>query len=191
MTGQDSTASAPKRNGVSDFGERMRAWILQEAGNGLARFSGTHLTGTVPVDGRLANTLLQSAPLPPDGPLKSVAIAFQPGNRAVLLLALERFPLPRQMEIPLTVEPVVEVPGQPVIVLHLQPGGLWGMVVPILLGAIARPGISNQGNTVRLDLAALTPPESRRWLACLRRLELRTEPGRLAIHFDLLVEESA
>lgn len=186
---QESPGTPSNARRVIDFAGTLRGIVAREGRDGYARLAGARVSGVLPADGKIANALLQAQPRP--AALREVAIAFQANNRGTLLLGIDLFPFPRQMEIPVALEPVVATPGRPVVVLHLEPGGIWGMVVPRLLALKPAPGVSSQGNTLFLDLAAMAPPDAAPLLSHLVRLELRTVPGRLDIHFELHVKEPA
>jgi len=162
--------------------EVVLSLLRRESSTGFQRLAGTRFEGTVPIPGAEIARALRAS-LPEGGAITAVDIALQEGGRAVLLLAMDRFPLPRRVEIPIVLEPSPETPDE-ALDLRLEPGGLLRFVLPLVSAAFNRPGVAFSGNRARLLVKEMPElPEDRAIAGLLRSIRARTIPGVLLLDF--------
>ncbi len=124
--------------------------------SGFALLAGTRLEAELAVPGAWFNRRLQEvAATGRLRPITAVSVAFLPENRAVLLLAVDRFPLPRRIELPMTLHAESPQPAEGVLELGLEPTGLLRVALPLLAPWLRADGVSLDGNILRLRLASL------------------------------------
>ncbi len=163
--------------------------LERELASGFASLPGTQIKGNLPVPGALLNQALKDALLKKSGPIKGVMVALLEGNKAIAVVAIDQFLLPKTLELPFTIEPKVAKNGQLVATVHLEPpGGLVGVLIPLLAGLV--PGVTANGTMLSIDLGARLQEKSGHDLAPLiEKLELSTRRGFLDIAFSLRVPE--
>jgi len=163
--------------------------LRHESTEGFKRIAGSRVEGTLPIPGTAIARALREG-LPRGGPVTAVDIALQAGNRAVLLLAIDRFPFPRTVELPLAIERSADTP-EDAIDLQLMPGGLLRIVLPLVSSALNRPGVTFHGNRVRIvPREMLDRADDRAIAGLLRSIRLRTAPGTATLDFALEVPDA-
>ena len=165
----------------------LKEILEREIATGFASLPGTRLKGTLPIPGTLLNQALREALAKRETPIKGVLLALLEDNKAIAVIGIDKWPLPKQVEIPFSIAPTVKREGQLIVSVTLDPpGGLLGVIVPILAGLI--PGVDARGNTLEIDLGARLKQKSGHDLAPLiQNLELRTRRGFLDVAFTLEV----
>ncbi|WP_309707812.1 hypothetical protein [Armatimonas sp.] len=163
--------------------------LERELASGFSSLPGTHIKGTLPVPGALLNQALKDVLAKKGGPVKGVMVALLEGNKAIAVIAIDQFLLPKTLELPFTIEPVVANNGKLVAVIELEsPGGLVGALIPLLAGLM--PGVTANGTTLSIDLGARVKEKSGHDFAPLiESLTLSTRRGFLDISFSLRVPE--
>jgi len=164
--------------------------LERELASGFASLPGTHLRGTLPVPSALLNQALREALAQKNGPVKGVLIALLDDNKAIAVVALEQWPLPKQVELPFSISPVVARGGKLLASITLDPpGGLLGALIPMLAGLV--PGVRASGNTLEFDLGAqLKEKSGHDFTPLIEKLEIRTRRSFLDITFALRVPET-
>jgi hypothetical protein len=121
--------------------------------------------------------------------VKGVMVALLEGNKAVAVVALDQFLLPKTLELPFTIAPTVAKNGKLIATVQLEPpGGLVGVLIPLLAGLV--PGVTANGTTLSIDLGVQLKEKSGHDFAHLMEtLELETRRGFLDITFSLRVPE--
>ena len=165
--------------------------LERELASGFASLPGTQIRGKLPVPGALINQALKEALSKKNGPVKGVMVALLEDNKAIAVVALDQFLLPKTLELPFTIEQTVARNGKLIATIQLEPpGGLVGILIPLLAGLM--PGVTAQGTTLSIDLGAQLKEKSGHDFAHLiDRLELSTRRGFLDIVFSLRVPEEA
>jgi hypothetical protein len=163
--------------------------LERELGSGFASLPGTHIQGKLPVPGTLLNQALKEALAKKSGPVKGVMVALLEGNKAIAVVAIDQFLLPKTLELPFTIQPTVAQNGKLIATVELEPpGGLVGVLIPLLAGLM--PGVTASGTTLSIDLGARLKEKSGHDFGHLiERLELSTRRGFLDISFSLRVPE--
>jgi hypothetical protein len=163
--------------------------LERELASGFASLPGTHIKGKLPVPGALLNQALKDALTKKSGPVKGVMVALLEGNKAIAVIAIDQFLLPKTLELPFTIAPTVAKNGTLVATIELEPpGGLVGVLIPLLAGLV--PGVTATGTTLSIDLGAQLKEKSGHDFAPLiEQLELTTRRGFLDITFSLRVPE--
>lgn len=163
--------------------------LERELASGFASLPGTQIKGKLPVPGALINQALKEAIAKKGGPVKGVMVALLEENKAIAVVAIDQFLLPKTLELPFTIEPTVAKDGKLIATVQLDPpGGLVGVLIPLLAGMV--PGVTANGTTLSIDLGAQLKEKSGHDFASLiDTLELSTRRGFLDIHFALRVPE--
>ena len=163
--------------------------LTRERSQGFPNLRGTRLSGVLPIPGEWLNQALREGrPESDDSPVKGIALAIQDTTRATLLVSLDKWPLPKLMEIPLLWDPLLDLtaPGGPTLRLTHELGGLLGGAIPVIVGAAKQPGIRAEGRHITLALGELLKKQNLGdVLALFTHLELRGAPGTLFLHFTL------
>lgn len=167
----------------------LQTILERELASGFASLPGTRIKGKLPVPGALINQALKDALAKKNGPVKGVMVALLDGNKAVAVVAIDQFLLPKTLELPFTIEPTVAQNGKLIATIHLDPpGGLVGALIPLLAGLV--PGVTANGTTLSIDLGAQLKEKSGHDFAHLMEsLELSTRRGFLDVAFSLQVPE--
>lgn len=163
--------------------------LERELASGFSSLPGTQIKGNLPVPGALLNQALKDALAKKSGPVKGVMVALLDSNKAIAVVAIDQFLLPKTLELPFSIEPTVARNGQLIATIHLEPpGGLVGVLIPLLAGLV--PGVTANGTTLSIDLGTQLKEKSGHDLAPLiDKLELSTRRGFLDIAFSLRVPE--
>ena len=163
--------------------------LERELASGFSSLPGTQIKGTLPVPGALLNQALKDALAKKSGPVKGVMVALLDGNKAIAVVAIDQFLLPKTLELPFSIEPTVARNGQLIVTIQLEsPGGLVGVLIPLLAGLV--PGVTANGTMLSIDLGTQLKEKSGHDLAPLiEKLELSTRRGFLDIAFSLSVPE--
>jgi hypothetical protein len=165
----------------------------RERSRGFANLTGTALTGRVPIPGEWLNQALRDGrPEDDDSPVKGVALAIQDTTRGTLLVSLDKWPLPRLMEIPFQWDPKLDLkaPGAPILHVTHEATGLLAPAIPILIASVKRDGIRAEGRHITLCLGTLLQKQNMSdILGLLTRLEMRGSRGTLWVEFALSIPE--
>jgi hypothetical protein len=163
--------------------------LERELASGFASLPGTQIKGKLPVPGALINQALKEKLAKKSTPVKGVMVALLEGNKAIAVIAIDQFLLPKTLELPFTIEPMVAKNGTLIAQIELEPpGGLVGVLIPLLAGLM--PGVTASGTTLSIDLGAQLKAKSGHDFAPLiEKLELSTRRGFLDIAFSLRVPE--
>lgn len=163
--------------------------LERELASGFASLPGTQIKGKLPVPGALINQALKDALAKKSGPVKGVMVALLEGNKAIAVVAIDQFLLPKTLELPFTIEPTVAKNGKLIATVHVEPpGGLVGALIPLLAGLM--PGVTANGTTLAIDLGAqLQEKSGHDFTPLIDTLELSTRRGFLDITFSLHVPE--
>jgi hypothetical protein len=97
--------------------------LERELASGFASLPGTQIKGKLPVPGALINQALKEAIAKKSGPVKGVMVALLEGNKAIAVVAIDQFLLPKTLELPFTIEPTVAKDGKLIATVQLEPGG--------------------------------------------------------------------
>ena len=167
----------------------LQTILERELASGFASLPGTQIRGKLPVPGALINQALKEALAQKSGPVKGVMVALLEDNKAIAVVALDQFLLPKQLELPFTIQSIVARNGKLIATIQLEPpGGLVGILIPLLAGLV--PGVTASGTTLSIDLGAQLQEKSGHDFAPLiQSLELSTRRGFLDIAFSLRVPE--
>lgn len=171
----------------------LQAILQRELKTGFASLPGTHIHGRLPISGTLLNQILKEIVAKRDTPVKGVALAILDDNKGVALIAIDMLLLPKQIEVPFSIEPVVGRGDRLLVVVNLEVGGVLGKAIPVVLGAMGSvPGLKSEGSRIELDLGAkIRERNGGAEIAPLfKTLEVRTRRGFADIVFDLQVEEA-
>jgi hypothetical protein len=154
---------------------------------------GASIVGRLPIPGDWLNRILrESAPEGDSSPIKGVALAIQEETRATLLVSLDKWPLPKIVEIPFLWDPSLDMsaPGAPVLRLTHEASGLFAPAIPLLIGYVNKEGIRAEGKHITVALGTLLKKQGLDDLIPLiSTLELRGAPGKLWLRFTLKVLE--
>ena len=164
--------------------------LEKELATGFASLPGTHVRGTLPVPSALLNQALKEALSKKETPVKGVLLALLEDNKAIAVIGIDKWPLPKKVELPFSILPTVARGGKLIATVVLDPpGGLLGTLIPLLAGLV--PGVKANGTTLEIDLGARLKENSGHDLAPLiENLELRTRRGYLDVTFSLRVPET-
>ena len=163
--------------------------LARERAAGFPHLRGTSLRGVLPIPGEWLNQAMREGrPEADDSPVKGIALAVQDTTRATLLVSLDKWPLPKLMEIPLLWDPILDMsaPGGPTLRLTHELGGLLGTAIPVIVAAAKQTGIRAEGRHITLALGEILKKQGLGdLLALFTKLELRGAPGTLYLHFTL------
>lgn len=188
-----ANASIPQEERAStltNLAPMLQKILERELASGFASLPGTYLRGTLPVPSALLNQALREALAQKSGPVKGVLIALLDDNKAIAVVAIEQWPLPKQVELPFTIAPVVAKNGKLIAAITLDKlEGIIGMLIPLLAGLV--PGVKANGNTLEIDLGAqLKEKSGHDFTPLIEKLEIRTRRSFLDIAFALRVPET-
>lgn len=157
---------------------------------GFVDLAGTDLTGDIELPGEWINRhLADLAASGKTAPVVGASVAFLDDNRAVLLLVLDRFPLPRRVEVPIAVSRISPDPSGAAVELGLEPAPWLRIVLPLLASRARAQGLRWEGNRLVLRLADLVgDPRIEAILRHVRALQWSTSPGCLIVRFEWNVE---
>lgn len=173
---------------MNDLASRLQARLLAERRDGFRRLSGLELAGTLPLTSAILTQILRQG-IKPGTAVTDIAIALRPNNVAVAVLALEGFLMPKRAEVAIVLTGNVATAQRPKLTAQLEVSGTLGLLLPLISGMFTRPGVTFQGRAVEFDLAELLKVSGNGdLLPLLRRLELRTETGKLFLDFQLGTE---
>ena len=163
--------------------------LERELSSGFASLPGTHLQGKLPVPGALINQALKEALAKKSSPVKGVMVALLDENKAIAVVAIDQFLLPKTLELPFTIQPTVAKNGKLIVTVQLEPtSGLVGVLIPLLAGLM--PGVTTSGMALSLDVGArLKEKSGHDFTPLMERLELGSRRGFLDISFSLRVPE--
>ncbi len=137
---------------MADSG-RWGQMLRGELQSGFARFAGTTVHADLHLPGEWLNRQLVGAVAGGKaGPVTGVSLALLSDNRAVLLIALDRFPLPRRVELPVVVVPQSPDPRSITLELQLEPSGWLRLLLPMFAPLARGQGMQLEGNRLRLRL---------------------------------------
>lgn len=164
--------------------------LENQLAGGFGDFVGTDLTADIELPGEWINRHL--ADLFATGktaPVVGASVALLDDNRAVLLLVLDRFPLPRRVEVPIAVSRISPDPRAATVELGLEPAPWLRILLPLLASRARTQGLWWEGNRLVLRLADLVgDPRIEAALRHVRVLQWSTSPGCLSIRFEWNVE---
>lgn len=164
--------------------------LEKELATGFASLPGTHVRGRLPVPSALLNQALKEALAKKDTPVQGVLVALLDNNKAIAVIGLDKWPLPKKVELPFSIVPTVAQGGKLTATIVLDPpGGLIGTLIPLLASLV--PGVKANGTTLEIDLGARLKENSGHDLAPLiENLELHTRRGYLDVTFSLRVPDA-
>lgn len=164
---------------------RWTSLIREEATTGFGRFAGTILHGTLALPGAWLNRQsVKAVASGKAGPITGLSIALLENQRAVILIALDRFPLPRRVELPVLILPVSPEPRALALEMQLEPSGWLRMLLPLFAPLARGQGLALDGNRLRLRLADFAEnPIASSIAAHVREIQWATSPGSLHVNF--------
>ena len=149
---------------------------------GFRDLAGTRITADVPVSEHLVNDVLAS--LPPDAPVRSVAIRPEAGDRFSVRIVPKAALIPA-ITLKLQIEAQPQLPDSAVLVLRMATlGGLFGLASGAIAGLLP-PGVGLDGERILVDLRAIAAQRGVAELFdYLGALRIRSEAGRILVHVD-------
>ncbi len=167
---------------MADSG-RWGQMLRGELQSGFARFAGTTVHAELHLPGEgLNRQLVGTVAGGKAGPVTGVSLALLSDNRAVLLVALDRFPLPRRVELPVVVVQQSPDPRSITLELQLEPSGWLRLLLPMFAPLARGQGMQLEGNRLRLRLVDFADDTTVSAIAShLDCLEWRTATGVLRV----------
>ena len=150
---------------------------------GFRDLAGTRITADVPVSEHLVNDVLATS-LPPDAPVRSVAIRPEAGDRFSVRIVPKAALIPA-ITLKLQIEAQPQLPDSAVLVLRMATlGGLFGLASGAIAGLLP-PGVGLDGERILVDLRAIAAQRGVAELFdYLGALRIRSEAGRILVHVD-------
>jgi hypothetical protein len=154
---------------------------------GFRDLAGARITADVPVSERLINELIATS-LPPDAPVRSVAIRPEAGNLFSVRIVPKAALIPA-ITLKLLVEGQPQLPESPVLVLRMATlGGLFGLASGAIAGLLP-PGVRLDGERILVDLRTIAAQRGGEQLFdYLSALQIRSDDGHIRIHLDAGVD---
>ena len=182
-------ASSPSPTPLSS----TSALLDRERRAGFPSLRGARLAGSLPLPGEWINQALREGkPETDDSPVKGIALAVQDAARATLLVSLDKWPLPKIVEIPFLWDPVLDLsaPGGPILRLTHEAGGLLGAAIPVIVSSLKQPAVRSEGRHITVAIGEILRKKGLGDLvSLLTRLEMRGTPGALTLIFALSIPE--
>lgn len=149
--------------------------------------AGARVCATVPLSERLVNDLIATS-LPPNGPVRSVAIRPEAEDRFSVRI-VPRAALIPGLTLQLAVERQPQLPGSAVLTLRmLTLGGLFGLASGVIAGMFP-PGLRLDGERIHVDLRTIAEQRGAgEALEYISGLRVHTEPGRVVLLVDAGVD---
>lgn len=150
-----------------------------------ADVKGARFTALIPVGERLLNEIVQAV-LPPGAPVKDLHIRPQAGNRLAVRARASRLEFLPPVTIALQIEQQPQLPDTPLVLRILSLPGLLSMAGSMLSANSLPPGIRLDRDRVVVDVGQLLERNGLgEVIACIERLHVATEDGRLVLDVDL------
>jgi hypothetical protein len=145
--------------------------------------SGTCITANVPVSERLLNELVAAA-LPPDAPVRTVAIRPEGGDRLSVRIEPKMAFIPA-ITLKLLIEAQPRLPESAVLILRMATlGGLFGLAGGAISGMLP-PGVRLDGERILVDLREIAATRGfSDVFAYLTALQVHSDEGRLVVHVE-------
>jgi hypothetical protein len=145
--------------------------------------AGARFTADVPVSERLLDELI-AVSIPPDAPVRSVAIRPEGGDRLSVRIAPKMSLIPA-ITLRLVIDAQPRLPESAVLVLRMATlGGLFGLASGAIAGMLP-PGLRLEGDRILVDLREIA---AQRGFAdvfeYLAALQVHSDEGRLVVHVD-------
>ncbi|MEO8074817.1 MAG: hypothetical protein ABI818_00725 [Acidobacteriota bacterium] len=160
---------------------RLRQILMRQQEAGFPDLEGTEGSIVLPISDRLLNEILASMVTLP-AQVRELHVQSHAGNRIGVRVKVGGSFLP-SINLTLVIEGQPELPGSPVLVLRLKPGGLLSMVAPALHLLDSLPsGITVIVDHVHVDLARLAEHRGlQAWFAHLVVVRVDTVEGSLIL----------
>jgi hypothetical protein len=160
--------------------ERAHVILQQLQASQFRDLAGSHIDATVPISEGLVNAALEAF-LPPEAPVRNVAIRPETGDRFSVRIVPKMSLLPA-ITLKLVIEEQPRLPESPVLVLRMATlSGLFGLAAGALSGMLP-PGVRLEGERILVDLRMLAEQQGQgRILDYLTKLHVRTEQGRIVL----------
>lgn len=159
--------------------------LNQLQSTGFREISGARVSADVPVSARLINDLV-AASLPPNAPVREVAVGPESGNQFSVRITPKASLLP-PLTLKLGIEQQPDFPDHPVLILRMKTmGGLFGFAAAALpIGNLLPPGVRLDGERILVDFRALAAQKGlNELLHYVRRLTVKSEDGRMIVHVE-------
>ena len=150
---------------------------------GFRDLAGSRITADVPVSERLLNELIATS-IPPDAPVRNVAIRPEGGDRFSVRIVPKMALIPA-ITLRLMIEAQPRLPDAAVLVLRMATlSGLFGLASGAIAGMLP-PGVRLDGERILVDLREIA---RQRGFApafeYLTDLQIHSDEGRLVVHVD-------
>lgn len=152
---------------------------------GFADIAGTRIAADVPLSERLINEFV-AASLPPNVPIRGVAIKPEAGNRFSVRITPKAGLIP-PITLKLEIEQQPDMPHSPVLALRMKTmGGLFGFASAALpIANMLPPGVRLQGERILVDLRAIAAQKGfADFIGYVTALRVTSEDGRVLLHLN-------
>jgi hypothetical protein len=148
--------------------------------------AGSRLTTSIPVSEKLVNELI-AASLPPNAPVRSVAIRPEAADRFSVRI-VPRAALIPAMTLQLAIERQPHFPGQAVLTMRMVTlGGLFGLASAVIAGFLP-PAVRLDADRIHVDLRALAAARGGSELfEYVTSLQIHSDGGRFIVNVDAAV----